>query len=242
MGNMTRNEEPGFSWCTVIGPLYAGEEPAWAATQPGDLLICADGGYGAARRLGLKPELLIGDFDSLPASEAPDDGEAEGLEVIRLPVCKDDTDLVACVKEGRRRGFRRFRILGCLGGRLDHTLAAVQVAYDCALRGEEAWLADERNRLTVLLPGEHFLSPLPGRKLSLLALTPEVTGIDLEGTQWPLRDATLTARFPLGCSNEPLTERVWLRFQAGALILCYAAEDEQKAETAAEGGIPWHRP
>lgn len=201
-----------MSRCIIIAPLYAGEERDWLTPEEGDLLLCADGGFDAARRFGLEPRLVIGDFDSSA-------GEAPTCEVIRLPVHKDDTDMVACLREARSRGYRSFRIAGCLGGRLDHTIANLQCLYDCALRGEDAWMCDGTNRVTVLLPGEHVIPADRSRKISLLAFTPEVTGVCLTGTLWPLEDAVLTQRFPLGVSNEFVEEQAVVRFQEGALLL-----------------------
>ncbi|MDY4140627.1 MAG: thiamine pyrophosphokinase, partial [Eubacteriales bacterium] len=108
--------------------------------------------------------------------------------------------------------------------RIDHTLANLQCLADCALRGEEAWLCDAHNRLTILAPGEHVLRRMPGRKLSLLAFTPEVTGVTLRGAAWELTDATLTSRYPLGVSNEFTRETASLRFTGGLLMAAYAED------------------
>lgn len=204
--------------CVIIGPLYGGEEAAWLAPAEGDLLMAADGGWAAALRHGLSPAVLVGDFDSMPEPEAP------GVEILRLPVRKDDTDTVACLKEGRRRGYGTFLLVGCMGGRFDHTLSNLQCLADCALRGESAWMCDAHNRVTVLAPGSHRLPPMSGRKLSLLAFTPEVRGVTLTGVSYPLADATLTSRFPLGCSNEITSDEAALSFTEGLLVVTYSED------------------
>lgn len=204
--------------CIIIAPLYAGEELETLTPDAGDMLICADGGYDAAVRHGLKPDLVIGDFDSMPFSHV------KACESIRLPVHKDDTDMVVCLEEGRRRGYTHFHIAGCLGGRLDHTISNLQCLYDCALRGEQAWMYDGQNRVSVLVPGSYTLPKRPGCKFSLLAYTPEVTGVTLRGTEWELTDATLTNRYPLGVSNEITADQVELSFTAGAVLVLYAKE------------------
>ncbi|MDO4484734.1 MAG: thiamine diphosphokinase [Clostridia bacterium] len=137
---------------------------------------------------------------------------------------KDDTDMVVCLREARARGYHRFFIAGCLGGRVCHTLANVQCAYDAALRGEEIWLCDETNMTTVLLPGTYTLQPPMDRFFSLLSYTPQVTGITLTGTEWPLEDAVLDNRFPLGVSNKVVSTPVTLSFRTGALVLVYAMD------------------
>lgn len=204
--------------CIIIAPLYAGEQRDYLRREDGDLLICADGGYAAARRYGLEPDLVIGDFDSMPFEQV------QGCEYIRLPVHKDDTDMVVCLEEGRRRGYTSFRIAGCLGGRLDHTMSNLQCLYDCALRGESAWMCDGQNRVSVVMPGRHALPRMEGYKFSLLAYTPEVKGLTLRGTMWELTGAELTNRYPLGVSNEILAPWAEFSFEEGALLVLYSKD------------------
>lgn len=204
--------------CIIIAPLYGGEEKEWLTPREGDLLMCADGGWAAARCHGLTPTLIVGDFDSMPEPDAP------GAEIVRLPVHKDDTDMVACLREGRERGYRSFLLAGCMGGRFDHTMSNLQCLYDCAARGEVAWMCDAQNRVTVLLPGTYSLPAMPGRKLSLLAFSPEARGVTITGVEYPLTDATLHCRHPLGCSNEFREKAASLSFTEGALIVAYCED------------------
>lgn len=204
--------------CIIIAPLYRGERQQWLRKEPGDLLICADGGYDAAVKNGLKPDLVIGDFDSMPFEHV------QGCESIRLPVHKDDTDMVVCLEEGRRRGYTQFRIAGCLGGRLDHTISNLQCLCDCALRGESAWMCDSQNLVTMVQPGAYTFPRREGCRFSLLSYTPEVRGLHLRGTEWELTDAKLTNRYPLGVSNEILAEEASLSFEQGMLMVLYSAD------------------
>ena len=207
-----------MSNCVIIAPLYAGEEAEWLRAEAGDLTLCADGGYDAAVRYGIRPDLVIGDFDSMPADHV------QGVPRITLPVHKDDTDMVVCLEEGRRRGYSSFRIAGCLGGRLDHTISNLQCLYDCALRGEDAWMCDGPNLVSVLLPGKYTLPRMEGYKFSLLSYTPEVTGLTLHGTEWELDDATLTNRYPLGVSNEIVAPWAEFSFADGVLMVLYSKD------------------
>ena len=204
--------------CIIIAPLYRGEESAWLRKRAGDLVICADGGFRAAQAYGVTPDLVIGDFDSL--GYVP-----EGVDVIQLPVHKDDTDLVVCIREGRRRGYQEFIVAGCLGGRFDHTLSCLQCAADCANRGEKIWLCDDQNRVTVLGPGSYEIAPLTSRLFSVLAYTPAVTGVTLKGTKWTLDNAELTNNYPLGCSNEIVDGCARLTFESGLLVMCLSGDE-----------------
>lgn len=206
--------------CIIIAPLYGGEESEWLTRREGDLLLCADGGYGAAVCHGMTPDLTIGDFDSMSVADV------QGERIV-LPVHKDDTDLAVCIAEGRKRGYRKFIAAGCLGGRFDHTLAAIQCAADCAMRGEKLWLCDASNRLTVLSPGTYGFPAMKERKLGLFAYSERITGVCLKGTVWELDQAELTNRYPLGCSNEWQSDEAVLSFATGLAAVCLAA-DAQK--------------
>ena len=199
--------------CIIICPLWQGERLEELRPAAGDLLLCADAGLAAAWRYGLRPELTIGDFDTMPAAQA-------GTADIRvLPVHKDDTDLGVCLQEGRSRGYRRFVLAGCLGGRLDHTLAMLQLMADCAMRGEECMAVDAVNTVTILTPGTHILPRQEGTLLSLLSFSDRVTGVTLTGTEWPLEDGVLTQRYPLGISNRITAPEAWLSFTEGLLLV-----------------------
>ena len=139
--------------CYIIG---AGE-CAPMDFDPGetDLLIAADGGYRAVCDAGMRPDLIVGDFDSLG-------GVPTDAPVIRCPVEKDDTDTMIAIKEGLARGYQRFQIYGGLGGRLDHTIANLHAL---------AYLADHgaRGRLVGVArcgypPGRHINGLLRGAR------------------------------------------------------------------------------
>ena len=96
------------SLCYVVGAMPL--DPGFILTPvPGDLVIAADKGYETLSRLGVHPGLVVGDFDSL--GSVPDHPQ-----VLRLPRVKDETDTGFALRQGLKRGYRRFVLLGCLGG------------------------------------------------------------------------------------------------------------------------------
>lgn len=199
--------------CLIVAPLYQGEEIHVMRGRPEDLLLCADGGYLRAEAYGLKPDLYVGDFDSMKEQSIPD------AQVLRLPVHKDDTDMEVCLEEGRKRGYSSFVMAGALGGRADHMVGNLQLLCRCAGRHELAWLVDGQNRLTMLWPGAWRIDPMEGRKLSLAAWSEEVTGICLEGTEWALDHAVLRFDDPIGISNEFRQDYAALSFDSGYLLV-----------------------
>ena len=184
------------------------------AIQPGDFVIAADGGWRVCRELDITPDLLLGDFDSL--GEVPDFGH-----LLRLPVEKDDTDMVRAVKEGLAKGEKEFHLLGGMGGRrTDHTLANMQTLAYIARHGGRGWLYGSGERFTAICDGGEIM--LPAKKsgiLSVFCLGADAEGVTIEGAQYPLADAALTADFPLGVSNHFTGKAVRVAVRRGCLLI-----------------------
>lgn len=186
---------------------------ARVAPTQGDFVIAADAGYAALVRQGIRPDLVVGDFDSL--GEAP-----AGENVVRHPVQKDDTDMMLAVKLGLERGFLDFRLYGALGGRLDHTLANVQTLQYLAAHGARGFLVGDVC-LTAVMNGEIRFRPEARGVISVFCLASPATGVDLEGLLYPLRNHTLTPDFPLGVSNEFTGAPSCVRVGEGCVVVVF---------------------
>jgi thiamine pyrophosphokinase len=169
----------------------------------GGLVIAADGGLLKAESAGLRPDVVVGDGDSLPTG-ALDAAEAAGLEVKRYPAAKDESDTELAVREAVRRGATEVDIVGALGGpRVDHTLANLLLL---ASPDIDAALAIVDGPVTVRVIGRRGAQRLDiegaaGDLLSLLALSEEVAGVTTDGLVYPLAKATLRQGPTLGLSN-----------------------------------------
>ena len=139
--------------------------------RPGDFIVACDAGYRNAERLDLRPDLIVGDFDSAPRPKAEH-------ETIVLPHVKDDTDTEYAAKLVSEKGFDEVLLLGGLGGRrVEHTLANLCTGLGLEQRGVRTTLLDERSRITYVMPGEtrrypkekyFFFSAFPMEGLSLI--------------------------------------------------------------------------
>lgn len=179
-----------------------------------DWFIAADGGGRLAAALGVKPAVLVADFDS---SAPPDTGG--DTEIVRLPTEKDWTDTQAAAMLALDRGYRDFLLLGCTGGRLDHTLANIAVLLYLLRRGADALMADERNFLRLYGPGRYRVERRAGYKLSLFPYGGEVEGITVKNVRYPLEKARLTPDNSLGVSNEFLENPAEISFDKGVLMV-----------------------
>ncbi|MBP5231216.1 MAG: thiamine diphosphokinase [Clostridia bacterium] len=223
---------PGRGLCVVV---CAGRVlPAFLPEKrPGDFWIAADAGYRTAVEAGRTPDLFVGDGDSLgTVPEVP--------EKKVLPRVKDDTDSAAAVKAGLERGFRRFCLLGALGGdRFSHAAANVQLLRYLRTNGAEGLLADERCVLRFLSPedGTFELPAGPGGFFSLFALDGSAS-LSVRNAAYSGEDIRLTPDFPLGVSNEPLPG-CEIRVRSGLVML--AAEPDPGVPVRRFDPVPWFR-
>ncbi len=197
--------------CYIFGAGERHGQPQ--APSPGDFVIAADGGLTYAKKCGITPDLVVGDFDSL--KEPPDDG----LNIVMLPQEKDDTDMAAALDEGWRRGYRIFHIYGGTGGRLDHTLANIQSVVELARRGGHGYLFDKDTVITAIWNcGITFPADARGT-LSVFAHSEAAIGVYEQGLKYTLTDATLCNTHPVGISNEFIGEPSSVSVKEGTLVI-----------------------
>lgn len=196
--------------CVIFTARCDGDPALAYDARKNDYILCADGGYAIARSIGLKPNAVIGDFDS---SNAP-----ENETVIRHPVMKDDTDTLLCVNHGLQMGIRDFLIVGGMGGRLDHTLANLQTLIYLAERGANAELCDGRIRITAVKNGGIRIPRTKG-KLSVFALSGRCEGVYIRGAKYNVEGATLTPDYPLGMGNDFAEDFAEIGVESGTLLV-----------------------
>ena len=205
--------------CIVIG---AGELTVGKIERAKeDLVIAVDGGLEYCGLLGLEPDLILGDFDSVgeQAAEAVERLERQTPErIIRLPREKDETDTLAALKEGLARGCDEFYIYGGTGGRLEHTLANIQCLLYLKKRGASGYLMDGNGMIFVIVNEAVHFQKEPEGYLSLFALSEQSKGVTEEGMKYPLHGAVLTNDFPLGVSNEFTGQEAVVSVEEGQLV------------------------
>ena len=183
------------------------------APKAGDVIIAADAGFRLCRELGLTPDLLLGDFDSM---EEPKDF----AHLIRVPVEKDDTDTMLAVKTGLERGETEFHIYGGMGGRrTDHTIANFQALLYLARRGAQGWLYGQGERYTAVCGGTVTFPARDRGILSVFCLGVDARDVSIQGGQYPLHHAVLTAEFPLGVSNHFVGQPITVSVRDGSLLI-----------------------
>ncbi len=184
------------------------------ALLPDDFIVCADGGYQLADAAGIRPNVLIGDFDSWTGDEAPD-----CEEIYRVPRQKDDTDTMLCVKYALQNGYREIVIVGGIGGRFDHTMANLNALAYGLDHGASVAMVDEHNLAVMLENGEMEIRRKTGCKLSLVAYSDQCFRVSISGVEYPLKNALLCNCYPIGISNEFTEDCAHLSCGKGKLLV-----------------------
>ena len=210
--------------CMIIGAAPIVSNKVFEEFDPAEhFVICADGGYDTAVQYGIRPDLIIGDFDS-SAITPPED-----IRVLTLPVEKDETDTMAAVMVGFKLGYTSFVLTGCLGGeRFDHSIANIHVLQYIANHGGSGVICEEDTKLFVLRGGRIVLTELKGATVSVFPFDGSSCNLTYDGLEYPLYQQNLSSGGTLmGVSNSIVSDRAEIRVNVGcALIVLYAPKKE----------------
>lgn len=190
------------------------------ASLPDAYVIAADGGARAAVNAGAKPNLVIGDMDSVDP-DLLENLQSEGVEIRRYPTEKDETDLELALKAAALQAGHPIRILGALGGRLDHTLSNIYLLALPELAGCDVRLVSGNQEAWLMPPGEAAISGAKGDTLSLVPLNGAVEGVETENLYYPLRAETLKFGPARGVSNVMTADRAIVRSRRGELLIIH---------------------
>ncbi|MBE6707873.1 MAG: thiamine diphosphokinase [Ruminococcaceae bacterium] len=202
--------------------IFTGGECATGVRIPHhELCVAADSGFIMAKKLGVFPDLIVGDFDSIGDSmpvEYIDAATGRMSEIIRHPAQKNETDTMLAAYIAIERGAAELYIIGGLSGRADHTLSNVFLLEALSDRGISVIYTDGANELRVIRDGEAVHIPHGEyRYFSTLALDECV--ISAEGCAYPLDRSTLTRADAYAVSNETLACGATVTCHEGKLLL-----------------------
>lgn len=193
--------------------------------QSFDQIIAVDGGLAFLEALGLNPDAIVGDFDTVAPEILEGYRKQPDIAFEEHKPEKDETDTELAIGTAIKAGCNSLVILGATGGRMDHAIGNLHLLYACLKKGVQASIVDEKNRITVLDKGrDFFASQTWGEYISFLPLTEEVLGITLTGFKYPLFKKNITIGTSLCISNELIGEKGSITFDSGVLI-CVESHD-----------------
>lgn len=197
--------------CVIISGAPEGDISYYNEYLQNAYVICADSGYKKCLSSGVKPDLIIGDFDS---SDKPD----IDCEIITLMSHKDDTDTFHCVSVAIERGFKDIIILGAIGSRVDHTYSNILCLTYCYDNGISCVVINNNNHISIR-EGSFALKKGKYKYFSMFALFERCEGLSIKGAEYELDNVALLPSSQLNQSNEFKGEIVNIEIKKGKIIL-----------------------
>lgn len=184
-----------------------------------DLLIAADGGLDHLLKIGVMPDLFVGDRDSSKA-------DLNVIEGLYFPTRKDDSDTLLAVKEGLKRGCKTFYIFGGTGGRIDHTIANIKVLEFLGENNLRGFLFSQNQVITVIRNSEiSFPKEFKGY-FSVFPTGGNADGVYIKGSEYPLDNYNFESSSSLGLSNYFKGEFTTIKVTDGSLAIIFERQGE----------------
>jgi thiamine pyrophosphokinase len=194
-------------------------EKVRALMRADDFILCADGGTHHALALGLMPQLVIGDMDSVAAEEFQRIKES-GAAIELFPRDKNETDLELALQTASKKNPDEILVIGALGGRLDQTLGNLALLSNAQLSSVDAKLDDGLEEI-FFCREQVQVEGRSGEIVSLIPWQGKVEGIETENLKWPLRDETLYPEKTRGISNEMSAGVARVKIKSGVLLVVH---------------------
>lgn len=200
--------------CVIIsGSPQENPEFVKRVVKKDDFVVCADSGYEYAKKANVKPDLIVGDFDSLKEKITTD------CEIVKLNPHKDDTDTMHAVNIALERGYTDFVLVGSIGGRFDHTFANVSTLQYICEQGGKGVMLSESERIEYLPEGEYNFFGYCTKTFSLFPFGCKSVCVSYKGAEYPLEKYSIKSSFPLGISNVFIDEKSEIKIYDGNAIL-----------------------
>lgn len=194
-------------------------DKARALLREDDFILCADGGTRHALALGLTPNLVIGDMDSIEEAQQRE-LEKAGVSVESFSHDKNETDLELAIRRALELEPKQILILAALGGRLDQTLANIALLADSRLSGIDIRLDDGIEEL-FFCRDQVQVEGRSGDIVSLLPWGAPVHGVQTHSLKWALNDETLHPDKTRGVSNEMISVSASIEIKSGLLLIVH---------------------
>lgn len=187
-----------------------------------DYIIACDKGFEYCINLGLKPNIVLGDFDSISTDfkeHLTKINDCNDMQIQSFPPEKDDTDTMLAVKTALSKNYNDITILCGFGNRLDHAYANIQTAAYIVQNGGKAKIIGSSDILYAFQNCTQFFPKKDNHSLSVFSYTEKCTNVCISGAKYNLENAELKNTFPLGVSNEWKEEKVQISTGEGILIV-----------------------
>lgn len=197
----------------------------WMSEYEPDYIIAADSGMEFLYRIGQKPDMIIGDFDSVRPQVLAYFKEQDGIVFKELNPVKDDTDTEFAIRQALILGTEEITILGGTGNRIDHVLGNVSLLGIGLRERVRMQMLDGHNRIRMIdKPVRIKKEEQFGTYVSLLPYSSRISHLFLKGFKYPLEDFTMEPFSSIGISNEIIEQEAEILFEDGILLVIEARD------------------
>lgn len=180
----------------------------------GDFIIAVDGGANKLIKTNFRPDVIIGDMDSISKNSLK---KFRSVKKIVFPREKDKIDLELAIDYCIEKKFSEIIILGAIGTRADMTITNIFALMQIPKKINAKIIHE--NQEIYLIPKKRFsVEGIPGEKISLFAIKGDVVGLTLKGFKYELKNFRLKFGIGIGLSNEFKNKKAWITSKDGILL------------------------
>ena len=183
-----------------------------------DFIICADGGANHLYNMDIIPDYIIGDLDSA-RSEIINYYKENNVSFKKFPTKKDETDSEICIFLAQKLNAKEIDFIGALGGRIDHTIANINLLYYVKEKNIKPRILSEDEEINILINGQMVISGNKGDLVSIIPINGDANGVTLENLEYPLINHNMKYSVPLGISNIMLDKSCKVSVNQGTLLI-----------------------
>lgn len=206
----------------ISGGKPPSKELIYEELKSSSLLLAVDSGANALYNLGIAPDLILGDFDSIN-KEVLEYYKAKDADIVKYPPEKDLTDSEIAINVLIERNYHEIVLLGCTGSRMDHFLGNLGLLKKCLLCNVKATIKDDNNSIFIT-DRPLTLQGKPKQIISFQAFGDEVSNFTIKNAKYPLNNYSLKIGDPLTVSNEFIEGPMTIEFEKGYVLVIYAKD------------------
>ncbi len=188
------------------------------ATGSYDYIICSDGGANHAYNMNIVPDYIIGDLDSINKNII-EYYKNKSVKFEKFPTKKNETDTELCIELSDKLKAKEIHLIGALGGRIDHTIANINLLYYIRKRGIKAKIISEKEEIYIAIEEEVTIDGKIGDTISILPIKNDAKGVTLKNLEYPLEDYNMEFSRPLGISNVMTDSNCNIKVNEGSIII-----------------------
>lgn len=183
-----------------------------------DYIICSDGGANHAYNMNIVPDYIIGDLDSINKSII-DYYKNKNVNFEKFPIKKDETDTELCIQLSQKLKAKEIDLIGALGGRIDHTIANINLLYYIRKRGIKPKIISEKEEIYIAIDEEVIIDGEIGNTISILPIKNDAKGVTLKKLEYSLENDDIEFSTPLGISNVMTDINCNIKVNEGSIII-----------------------